>query len=1061
MARRLLVAALCLLLVLPATVATAQSEQQVDDDAAELDVYTAEVEPGDDVQLRKDGVDVIDVAPVEQADKDKDKETPTITVEMVLSPEEAAALEDKGVEVELKTNAEGQSVAEAATLRAEAGFDVWRPWSGAGGLQEEMEQLAEEYPHLTKLVTIGESLQGKPIYALKVTTKPRRRDGRKPSVLYASTQHAREWITPEVNRRLLHHYLENYGRDPQITDLVANNELWFILVLNPDGYDHTFTEGNRLWRKNLRDNNGDGQITGVDGVDLNRNFPTKWGYDNEGSSPEFANQTYRGTAPASEPETRALDTFMSRIGFEFMVNYHSAAELLLYGVGWQVATPTPDDRIYEAMAGTDENPAVPGYDPDISAELYTTNGETTEHVHAKFDTLAFTPELDTCKSATLFFDDDEWEPSDCDELGFSVFEFPDDEELVQFSFEKNLPFALAVAASAADPDDPVSPVGLDNAPFYVDSFTVSHGPPQTVAVEAKRALKNKRLYYRINGGRARSANVKEWKGGERYGDEGNTYYAEYRGTVRRARAGDEVEVWFEGREAVRGGRNRTVASDHFTYEVASDSGADVLVIANEDYTGVNPQQEGGPNALPYYTAALDDNGVAYDTWDTDVDGVPHDLGVLSHYDTVIWETGADRINQDPEDETIFVDDSALGPNSAGEYPDIGVAERQQYLMLAVRDFLNDGGKLFHAGENAGYFGIFGFVGGLYYGLNGAPDQECVVEESIDQNPADAIFGDCLIYADDFYQYYLGAYARTPLGGPGGFEGTGDLAGVSGLFGGPGLEANPLDEAGNFTVTSEVLPPDQFPQFASAQAATYGGDTGPGPYEPFEGENYVGALHADNSFMRLQRTVNVPDGGGALTFALSYDTEIAYDHVIVEATAADGTRTTLPEAGGLTATTASAACSQYPALHPSLLVYDGIGPCQSADTTGTWNSFNGSSGGWQNVEFDLSAYSGQEVTVSISYVTDAGAGGVGVFVDNVQVPGEEVEGFEDGLGAWTIPGSPADSPPNTTDWVQGGTLFIPSAGVETDDTVLFGFGLEHIEDPAVRAATLERVLDHLN
>ena len=42
-------------------------------------------------------------------------------------------------------------------------------------------------------------------------------------------------------------------------------ELWFLPVANPDGYDFTFTEGNRLWRKNLRDNNGDGQITVDDG----------------------------------------------------------------------------------------------------------------------------------------------------------------------------------------------------------------------------------------------------------------------------------------------------------------------------------------------------------------------------------------------------------------------------------------------------------------------------------------------------------------------------------------------------------------------------------------------------------------------------------------------------------------------------------------------------------------------------------------------------------------------------------------------------------------------------
>ena len=88
-------------------------------------------------------------------------------------------------------------------------------------------------------------------------------------------------------------YLDGYGTDPRITAIVDTTELWFIPVANPDGYDFTF-EGERLWRKNLRDNNGDGQITPGDGVDLNRNFPTRWGYDNEGSSPNPGSETYRG-----------------------------------------------------------------------------------------------------------------------------------------------------------------------------------------------------------------------------------------------------------------------------------------------------------------------------------------------------------------------------------------------------------------------------------------------------------------------------------------------------------------------------------------------------------------------------------------------------------------------------------------------------------------------------------------------------------------------------------------------------------------------------------------------
>ena len=118
-----------------------------------------------------------------------------------------------------------------------------------------------------------------------------------------------------------------------------------------------------------------------DGVDPNRNFADQVGLRQRGLLAQ--SRPARPTAarrPDSEPETQALDAFVERVGFEFLVNYHSAAELLLYGTGWQVATPTPDDVIYEAMAGDDANPAVPGYDPDISAELYTTNGDTDTHM---------------------------------------------------------------------------------------------------------------------------------------------------------------------------------------------------------------------------------------------------------------------------------------------------------------------------------------------------------------------------------------------------------------------------------------------------------------------------------------------------------------------------------------------------------------------------------------------------------------------------------------------------------------------------------------------------------
>ncbi len=58
-----------------------------------------------------------------------------------------------------------------------------------------------------------------------------------------------------------------------------------------------------LWRKNLRDNNGDGQITAVDGVDPNRNFPTRWNYDDEGSNTDRG----LGDVPRARSGLRARD----------------------------------------------------------------------------------------------------------------------------------------------------------------------------------------------------------------------------------------------------------------------------------------------------------------------------------------------------------------------------------------------------------------------------------------------------------------------------------------------------------------------------------------------------------------------------------------------------------------------------------------------------------------------------------------------------------------------------------------------------------------------------------
>ena len=507
-------------------------------------------------------------------------------VDLVLTAREADRLRARDVDVSLKRNGRGQTVRQQADAMAASGYQVYRSYDEAGGIRDELYELAQRNPTIVKLVVIGRTLQGRDIIALKLTRNARQlADGARPAALYMGTIHAREWIATEVTRRLLRHFVENYGRNAEITNLVNTRELWFMPVANPDGYQYTHTT-ERLWRKNLRDNNGDGTITTGDGVDLNRNYDERWNYDNEGSSTESASDTYRGTRPASEPETQAHQALFNRMKFKFLLTYHSYGPLLLYPYGWQVKTPSLDDPLFVEYTGTDADPAVAGYDPGVGADLYTTNGTTDDYAYSKTGALSWTPELS----------------EGCDGCGFV---FPDDEALVQAEFVKNLPFAMRLARSTLDP---ANPVGATMKPFYLETasldpeksgnplsnlkFSVSYGDPQPAQVIAKRSLGAVSLKYRINGGAVRTSSTSEASGGERYGPGGDVYYRLMRGNVTGTNVGDQVEVWFEDAD------NSAAKSESFTYTAVAESGRRVLVVAAEDYTGISPVYKRGPSTCP-------------------------------------------------------------------------------------------------------------------------------------------------------------------------------------------------------------------------------------------------------------------------------------------------------------------------------------------------------------------------------------------------------------------------------------------------------------------------------
>ncbi len=1016
------VAALCVGLTTQSSVARPPDDER-------LDAYSAVI-PADQLgELAREGFDV------GEARRSTAREA---AVDLVLTPQERDRLKNRGIDLRLTRVKGGRTVRQFAAAQAAGGYQVWRSYDEAGGIRDQMYAIARKNPQIAKLVRIGTTGQGREILALKLTQGARgHKDGSRPAVLYSATQHAREWIATEIDRRLMTHYVDRWrAHDKSVKKLLKSTELWFVPVANPDGYQYTF-DHERLWRKNLRDNNGDGQTTVGDGVDPNRNYPSHWGYDDEGSSSIPSSETYRGPAPASEPETKAMMGLLDRIGFAFQVNYHSNGQWLLYAEGWQIGTPTADDPIYYAMSGNLDKPAIAEFHPGLSSDvLYVTNGETTDYAHAEAGTLAWTPELS----------------AGCPGCGFV---FPDDDALVQAEFERNLPFADSVARSAGDPDDPKSTVGISTKPFYLDSedaykrgipgvqlsFTRSYGDPQPVAVLAKRSLGPVRVKYRINDGRVRSARTSEWKGGQTY-TPASVYYHQVRGTVTGTDPGDSVEVWFEG-----GGER----SESFTYRAVSETGHRVLVMSAEDYTGASPAQAPGPHYLDYYTDALAANGIEADVYDVDANDrvAPDQLGVLGHYDAVVWYPGDDVVTR------------TLG-RGAGNVDRLALDE-----MLELRGYMNEGGKVLYTGDMAGE---------QYTGNVGTQRYDPKGEIACNPLPPGADPRRCLALrgsgdgVNDVLQYWFGAYLAV-LGDGIAEDGSAyDVTGTGVPFTGLDWALNGGDSADNqhdtssFIATSGVLPVEEFPQFESRPSSSW--DKPGGPYTPHSGEQFVYSQLADVSYKRLTREVAVPAGGGSMTFWTSYDTEGDWDYVFAEAGTPGGDdATTLPDENGHTTQATGESCAAgWVELHPHLAQFqtqDEAGGCTPTGTTGEWNAASGNSGGWQEWSVDLSRWAGRSVEVSISYASDWGTQGLGAFVDDITLPDGTSTSFEDGLDGWRVSGAPQGSAANANDWIRTDASGFPvGASITTPRSILMGFGLEGISTEQERTAVMGRAMDHL-
>ena len=188
----------------------------------------------------------------------------------------------------------------------------------------------------TDKTIIGKSLFGHSMYAVKVGNGA-------PVGLVQYAIHGREFITA---RLAIHHYQTG----------VAKGSCWFVPVVNPDGallsecgietvpkdYRQTLKAMNggedfALWKANGR------------GVDLNVNFPARWGTGVKNKRTAGA-ENYIGEYPFSEPETQALRDFTLKIMPHYTVSYHTKGEEIYWYFYQSTRTCPRDIRLGEALS---------------------------------------------------------------------------------------------------------------------------------------------------------------------------------------------------------------------------------------------------------------------------------------------------------------------------------------------------------------------------------------------------------------------------------------------------------------------------------------------------------------------------------------------------------------------------------------------------------------------------------------------------------------------------------------------------------------------------------------
>jgi hypothetical protein len=274
----------------------------------------------------------------------------------------------------------------------------------------EMKRLAMQYPSLVRPITLNQrSLLGRDVNGIEISTGAQNTADGKPVFLIMGVHHAREWPSAEHTIEFAYDLLRNYGSDPRTKRLVQDTRTIVVPIVNPDGFnlsreaaplgdfslfDYEMKRKNcrisaHTPQKYARGSCEDNKAGRLRGTDPNRNYGGLWG--GAGASTNWADDTFRGDEPFSEPEVQNVRELVSSRQVTNLITNHTYSNLILRPPGVADFGFPLEEPVYRALGAS--LAAHNGYSNDPGFGLYDTTGSTEDWSFWSTGGLAFTFEI--------------------------------------------------------------------------------------------------------------------------------------------------------------------------------------------------------------------------------------------------------------------------------------------------------------------------------------------------------------------------------------------------------------------------------------------------------------------------------------------------------------------------------------------------------------------------------------------------------------------------------------------------------------------------------------------